>query len=901
MDLVIVESPAKAKTINRYLGADFHVLASYGHVRDLPAKDGSVRPDEDFSMSWTVDDRAEKRLKEIAQASKTADTVYLATDPDREGEAISWHIVEELSRRKSMPGDSVKRVVFNEVTKNAVVDAFKHPRDLNQALIQAYLARRALDYLVGFTLSPVLWRKLPGSRSAGRVQSVALRLICEREAEIEVFRPQEFWTIDVALKTRNDAEFSARLTHLDGTKLDKFALGDEAAARAAAERLETASSFAVKSIERKQTRRNPYPPFTTSTLQQDASSKLGFGTTRTMRLAQNLYEGVDLGGETVGLITYMRTDGVQMATEAIEATREMIVGDYGDRYLPSSPRIYKTKAKNAQEAHEAIRPTDLRRRPKDLQGKLEPDAFKLYSLIWKRTMASQMESVVLDQVAVEIAVDDSRATLRATGSTIVFDGFLAVYQQGRDDKAEAADDQERRLPKLEEREPLSREKVLPEQHFTQPPPRYTEASLVKKMEELGIGRPSTYASIIQVLQDRNYVRLEKRRFEPEDRGRLVIAFLTEFFKRYVEYDFTADLEMQLDQISDGAVDWKDVLKDFWTAFAAAIDNTKDLKISNVIDALDEALGDHFFPLDPEAPDYNPRACRACEGGRLGLKLARNGGFIGCSNYPECRYTRPLAVALNGAEAAAEQIGPKLLGQDPASGQDVQLKIGPFGPYVQLGEGAEGEKPKRSSLPKDQAPDQVTLEIALALLALPREVGPHPEGGEMITAGLGRYGPYIKHGRTYCSLKDGDDVLTIGLNRAVTLLAEAPQRRQAAPGKALGDHPEDGKPVTLHEGRYGPYVKHGKVNATLPKDITPDTVTLDQAIGLIQAKAAKPSTKRGRKGSSKKSSAKGTKRSSKGTKAKATKKAPSSKAKKTTGGKAAKKAAGSGAATDAAAK
>jgi len=856
MNVVIVESPAKAKTINKYLGPDYQVLASVGHVRDLPAKDGSVQPDEDFAMSWTVEAAAEKRLKDIAAAVKQAEHLYLATDPDREGEAISWHIAEELARRKALDGVAVKRVVFNEITKDAVRDAFKHPRDLDQNLIEAYLARRALDYLVGFTLSPVLWRKLPGSRSAGRVQSVALRLICEREAEIEVFRPREYWSIEVALRSPQDAPFTARLTHLDGRKLDKFDLGDKEAAMAAVATLTAAGVFQVDQVERKQTQRNPYPPFTTSTLQQEASRKLGFGATRTMRIAQKLYEGVDLGGETVGLITYMRTDGVQVAAEAITSTRQLIADQYGDPYLPPAPRHYKTKAKNAQEAHEAIRPTDLTRRPKELRRHLDEDGFKLYDLIWKRMVASQMASVQLDQVAVDIAVDGATARLRANGSVILFDGFLALYQESRDDQADNGDEalgqDERRLPKLSEGDPLRRDEVRPEQHFTQPPPRYTEAGLVKKLEELGIGRPSTYASILQVLQDRNYVRLEKRRFLPEDRGRLVTVFLTSFFNRYVQYNFTAELETQLDLISDGQKDWKTMLRQFWEAFAKAVDGTKELRIAAVIDALDEELGPHFFPDDPERPDFNPRACPACQAGRLGLRLGKTGGFIGCSNYPDCRFTRALAVPTDGAEGQFELTGPLELGRHPKAGLPVTLRKGPFGFYVQLGEpGEDGSKPKRASLPKGQAPDEVTLDQAVGLLALPREVGLHPEGGEPIVAGLGRYGPYIKHGSTYCSLREGDDVLTIGLNRAVTLLAEAPARGRKSSGKPIGDHPEDGKPVTLHEGRYGPYVKHNKLNATITGDITPDEITLDQAVALLAAQAEK----KGRKPAKKKAAAK----------------------------------------------
>ncbi len=898
--VVIVESPAKAKTINKYLGSGFEVLASYGHVRDLPPKDGSVRPDEGFAMDWQVDDRSEKRLKEITDAVKRAAKLYLATDPDREGEAISWHIAEELNRRKALGGVEVSRVVFNEITKNAVLDAFENPRDLNRELIDAYLARRALDYLVGFTLSPVLWRKLPGSRSAGRVQSVALRLICEREAEIEVFKPQEFWTIDVELASAAGAPFTARLSHLDGKKLEKFDLGDEASAKAAADRLEQARSFEIGKIERKQVRRNPPPPFTTSTLQQEASRKLGFSATRTMRTAQKLYEGVDLGGEVVGLITYMRTDGVQISNEAIAGIRETIGERFGPAYLPEAPRAYKAKARNAQEAHEAIRPTDITGRPSDLAPWLDADGVKLYELIWKRTLASQMESARLDQVAVDIAVDNptlagAPAQLRATGSVVAFDGFLTLYQEGRDDSPREGEDDDRRLPQMNEGEAVSRRKVLPEQHFTQPPPRFTEASLVKKLEELGIGRPSTYASILQVLQDRDYVRLEKRRFYPEDRGRMVTAFLSSFFTRYVEYGFTADLEGKLDAVSDGRLSWQELLKDFWSGFKASVDETKDLRITHVIESLDAELGPHFFPLDPEKPGYNPRACPACSEGRLGLKIGKTGGFIGCSNYPDCRYTRSLAV-MNGEEAEAEAClaSPRELGNDSATGLPVTVRKGPFGIYLQLGEASKekgAEKPKRCSLPKGMSPMEIDLQTALALLALPREVGPHPETGEPILAGIGRYGPYVKHKSAYKTLAEDDDVLTIGLNRAVVLIAEAPARRQSSALKTLGEHPADQKPVTLHKGRYGPYAKHGKINATLPDHLTTEDITLEQAVELLEVQAAK----KGKKTAAKKTAAKKS-----GAKKKAAKKTGAKKAaaKKTGAEKAAgKKASKSGTAEE----
>jgi DNA topoisomerase-1 len=836
VNVVVVESPAKAKTINKYLGSDYTVLASYGHVRDLPPKDGSVRPDEDFAMDWEVDAKAERRLKEIAAAVKNADRLILATDPDREGEAISWHISEELKRRRALKDVDVRRVVFNEITKTAVLNAMANPRGLDRELIEAYLARRALDYLVGFTLSPVLWRKLPGSRSAGRVQSVALRLVCEREAEIEAFRPREYWSIEVTLRTETGATFTARLAALDGRKLDRFDLADQGAAEAAARRIREGAPFTVTSVERKQVRRNPQPPFTTSTLQQEASRKLGLSATRTMRVAQKLYEGVDIGGETVGLITYMRTDGVQLAGEAIAASRRLIEESYGKEYVPASPRQYKTAAKNAQEAHEAIRPTDLRRRPQDVARALDSDELRLYELIWKRTVASQMESAVLDQVSVDITGAGGAAILRATGSVLRFDGFLTLYREDVDDPAE--DESDRRLPPLNEGDRPALQEVRPEQHFTQPPPRYTEASLVKKLEELGIGRPSTYASILQVLQDRNYVRLEKKRFVPEDRGRLVTAFLSSFFERYVQYNFTADLENKLDDISGGRIDWKAVLRDFWRDFHQAIDGTRELTIGQVIDALDRDLGPHFFPDDGSGRD--PRLCPACKQGRLGLRLGRNGGFIGCSNYPNCSYTRPLAI--DTAEGAEADTSPRELGRDPETDAPVTLRKGPYGWYVQLGEAKDKEKPKRASLPKTLSPAEIDLHKALALLALPRTIGRHPESAEPITAGIGRFGPYIKHGSTYKSLGADDDVLTIGLNRAVSLLAEPSsgrgRRGAGGGGRGLGEHPADGKPVTVGNGRYGPYVRHGKLFASIPRDTDPEAVTLDQAVQLLDAQAAK---------------------------------------------------------------
>jgi DNA topoisomerase I len=837
MNLVVVESPAKAKTINKYLGRGYEVLASFGHVRDLPAKSGSVDPEDDFRMIWEVDPKAQKRLNDIAEAAKGADKLILATDPDREGEAISWHVLEVLKQKKALNGQPIERVVFNAITKQAVTEAMNHPRRIDQALVDAYLARRALDYLVGFTLSPVLWRKLPGARSAGRVQSVALRLVADRELEIEKFIRKEYWSLIATLATPRNETFDARLVGADGKKLQKLDIGSGAEAEAFKQALETAT-FAVANVEAKPVKRHPQPPFTTSTLQQEASRKLGFAPAHTMRVAQRLYEGVDIDGETVGLITYMRTDGVQIAGEAISATRSLIDQDYGAKYVPQAPRRYETKAKNAQEAHEAIRPTELTRRPRETKSFLDADQAKLYELIWLRAVASQMESAELERTTADITakVAARLLELRATGTVVKFDGFLALYQEGQDEDPD--DEESRRLPPMSAGEPLTKRSIAATQHSTEPPPRYSEASLVKRLEELGIGRPSTYASILQVLKDRKYVRLDKRRLFPEDRGRIVVAFLESFFAKYVEYDFTAGLEEQLDLISNNEVAWRDVLRDFWRDFIGAIDETKDLKISDVIDALDELLAPHLFP--PRADGADPRACPGCTGGRLTLKLSKFGAFIGCSSYPECRYTRPLTVPGDGSG----EIGTKKLGEDPKTGLEVTLRSGRFGPYVQLGEAEKGgDKPKRAGLPKGTVPVDVDLERALQLLSLPREVGRHPEDGELIKAGIGRFGPYIQHGKTYASLEPGDDIFHIGLNRAVTLIAEkiakGPRRRFGAdPGRALGDHPTRGGPIAAKNGRYGPYVSHEGVNATLPSDKTPETITLEEAAALIDARAAR---------------------------------------------------------------
>jgi DNA topoisomerase-1 len=866
MNVVIVESAAKAKAINKYLGSSFKVLASYGHVRDLPPKDGSVEPNNDFQMHWDVDARSQKVMREIAAAVKNADKLILATDPDREGEAISWHILRILEERKALrKGVPVERVTFNAVTKQSVLDAFKSPRSIDAPLVEAYLARRALDYLVGFTLSPVLWRKLPGARSAGRVQSVALRLVCDREAEIEAFKTDEYWTIEATMATNAGEEFGARLSSIDGRKLDKLDIKDEASATAIKAAIEK-GAFKIVRVEKKAVKRNPYPPFATSTLQMDASRKLGFSAKQTMQLAQRLYEGVDIDGETVGLITYMRTDGVTIIPEAINSIRGLIAREYSQRFVAPFIREYKTKAKNAQEAHEAVRPTDVSRRPQDVTRYLERDQARLYELIWKRTVASQMASAELEQTTADIEVkgrDGKTYVLRATGSIVQFEGFLKVYEEGRDDRVRVVekgkedhseDDDSRRLPALAEGDRVTDRKIEPEQHFTQPPPRYSEATLVKRMEELGIGRPSTYASTLAVLQERDYVRIEKKRLIPEDKGRLVIAFLESFFTRYVEYDFTADLEEKLDLISDGKLEWKDVLRDFWKNFMGAVDEIKDLRVSEVLEALNEILGPHIFP--PKAEGGDPRQCPNCGEGRLSLKVSgKFGAFIGCSRYPDCRFTRQLSQSTDGPAEANNPDG-KLLGHDPDTGLAVTLRTGRFGPYVQLGEGSKEEKPKRSSVPRGIDANTVDLEKALQLLSLPREVGMHPETGTPITAGLGRYGPFILHDGTYANLPSVEEVFSVGINRAVVLLAEKRagggkgRFQRAAPTvvKDLGEHPSEGGKVQVLSGRYGPYVKHGDVNATLPRGKEPAELTMDEAVLLIAERAAKgPSKKKGRKG------------------------------------------------------
>ncbi len=843
MPVVVVESPAKAKTINKYLGKNYTVLASYGHVRDLPPKDGSVDTEHDFAMTWEIGNDSRKHVKAIADALKDDNELILATDPDREGEAISWHLEEALRKRRAVKKDTpVSRVVFNAITKSAVTEAMQNPRTIDQPLVDAYLARRALDYLVGFNLSPVLWRKLPGARSAGRVQSVCLRLIVEREMEIEAFNAREYWSVKALLGTPRGQEYEARLTVLGGRKLDKFDLANNTAAELAVQAI-TSRDLSIARVEARPASRNPSAPFMTSTLQQEASRKFGMGARQCMSTAQRLYEA--------GHITYMRTDGIDMAPEAVTAARDAIKDRYGAQYVPDSPRMYKNKAKNAQEAHECIRPTDMTRDAAALKLS-DDDQRKLYDLIWKRTLACQMEGARMERTTVDIASDDGQVELRATGQVVLFDGFLRVYEEGRDD---VVDDDDKRLPQIAEGEAATKKSIAPEQHFTQPPPRYTEATLVKKMEELGIGRPSTYASVITTIQDREYVRKDKNRLIPEDKGRIVTIFLLNFFRQYVGYEFTANLEEELDDVSAGNRDYKNVLARFWKDFSVAIAETSELRITEVLDVLDDALAPQLYP--PREDGTDPRICPKCGQGKLHLKTSRTGGFVGCGNYPECTYTRPIA----GEGAEGDE---RVLGMD--GDDEIWLKSGRFGPYVQRGEPTpDNKKPPRASLPRGWNKDEMDLEKALTLLSLPREIGEHPEGG-MISSNFGRFGPYVMHQLpdeakpVYANLKDPNDVFEIGMNRAVELLAEKranPGRRgggtTAKPLRELGEHPEDGGAINVMEGRYGPYVKWDKVNATLPKGTEPADVTMEMAVALIAEKAAKKGTKR--KARPKKSAAK----------------------------------------------
>jgi DNA topoisomerase-1 len=842
MNLVIVESPAKAKTINKYLGSDYKVIASYGHIRDLPSKNGSVNPDKDFEMIYEISDKAKKHVSTIADAVKKSNRIYLATDPDREGESISWHIVQALKDKKAIKKDTlIKRVVFNEITKKAVLAAVASPRDIDMDLVNAQQARRALDYLVGFTLSPVLWRKLPGSKSAGRVQSVALRLICERENEIEKFISKEYWDIKANLLTVKKEKFIATLTHLNNKKLDKFDIPNEKEAKSIVALLKV-KEFFVEDIEKKKVNRNPYSPFTTSSLQQEASRKLGFSTKHTMSVAQKLYEGVDVDGETIGLITYMRTDGVQLSDEAISATRKLIEENYGKNYVPKDVRIYKNKSKNAQEAHEAIRPTNVFLTPQKVASSLSKDELKLYELIWKRTVACQMESAILDMVTITIGTKDKSTTLRASGSTLSFDGFYKLYREGLDDEE---DEEHKLLPQVHKGDALDAENITPHQHFTEPPPRYSEASLVKKMEELGIGRPSTYSAIISVLQDREYVKLEKKRFIPEDRGRLVTAFLTSFFKKYVEYDFTAQLEDQLDNVSAGELDWKKLLRDFWNDFYQSTEEAKEKDFNEILEAIDKLLEHHIFP--PRTDGKDSRECPLCSTGRLSLKLGKFGAFVACSSYPDCKYTRQIGSSeASGDEEVTENptSDTKELGIDKASGLTVTIRKGPYGYYFQLGEADKGrgkEKPKRISIPASLDIEKVDLQTAIGYLSLPREIGMHPETGKPISAGIGKFGPYLLHDGKYHSLPKDEDVLTVGINRAVDIIVSAGNKKTKAaaePLRIVGIHSDDDKEIAIFDGRYGPYLKHNGNNYKIPKGIAHQDLNLLQAIEIIKKQEEK---------------------------------------------------------------
>ena len=823
MKLVIVESPAKAQTINKYLGNDYKVIASVGHIRDLPSKDGAVKPDENFQMSWEMNKDKDKVVKEIIGALKSADSLILATDPDREGEAISWHLKEILDHKKTTIGKPVERVVFNEITKSAVLEAMKKPRGINSELVEAYLARRALDHLIGFSISPILWRKLPGSKSAGRVQSVALKLICEREIEIEKFNIEEYWSISSIFSTVKDEKFSSRLTFLNSKKLAKMDIKNEKEADLALQDIKK-SKFNISKIELKRVKRNPLPPFTTSTLQQEASNKLGFSASRTMRVAQKLYEGINIGSETSGLITYMRTDGVQLSSQAIEEIRNEITNRHGENYIPQKPRVYKSKAANAQEAHEAIRPTLISRDPESISQFLDSDQNKLYKLIWKRTISSQMQSAELDETAADITNQDQSIIFRANGSQVIFPGFY-IYRDREDDRL---------LPKLIENEKVDLIDLKSEQHFTQPPPRYTDASLIKKMEELGIGRPSTYASILQVLVNRSYVEKEKGRHIPQERGRILTAFLNNFFGKYIEYDFTADLEKQLDKVSDGKLNYKNLLKEFWNGFKPHLNKMSELEREKILEALEKELAELFFPSDDIKNGIPNRQCPTCSNGNLGLELGKYGAFLGCSNYPECKFTKQIASNQDENNDNENFIpgNDGVLGVDPTTGLSVLIKKGPYGIYLQLG---DEKKPKRTSIPRLVSAKDINLEKALAFLSLPRLIGQHPESGQDISAGIGRYGPYLKYDINFISLPADETVINLGLNHAVVLIAENIEKL----GKVLGDHPDGSGKIFVKSGRFGPYVEHNKLRATLPKDITIEEINLDKAIELLIAKAARP--------------------------------------------------------------
>ena len=837
MAVVVVESPAKAKTINKYLGSDFVVLASVGHVRDLPSKKGAVDPAKGFHMNWEVDGNKQKNIRAIADALSNQNKLILATDPDREGEAISWHLLEVLQKRRAIKKTTaVERVVFNAITKSSVLQAMKSPRKIDMPLVEAYLARRALDYLVGFGLSPVLWRKLPGAKSAGRVQSVSLKLIVEREMQIESFVSEEYWSIEAFFQTDLKESINSRLFYHNNKKIEKMSLKKEQQTNSVCDSLRD-MSFVVGSVASSPKNRNPAAPFMTSTLQQEASRKLRLGTKETMMTAQRLYES--------GLITYMRTDGIDMASEAIGDVRNLIIEKFGKDYAPQNPRIYKNASKNAQEAHECIRPTDIKVTPKELSN-LDKNQSDLYRLIWNRTVSSQMESARFEATTVEITNAEKSSSFRASGQVLLFEGFLKIYVEGQDDEKNI--DEESQLPNLKEGQTLTLEKLIPNQHFTQPLPRFSEATLVKRMEELGIGRPSTYASTVTTILDREYARKEKNKLVPEDKGRLVTIFLSSYFNKYLEYDYTADLEKKLDKVSAGEANWKQILTDFWNEFEEAIENTSELRITEVLEKLNEVLAPHIFPAKEDGLD--PRLCKTCNEGRLSMRTSRSGSaFIGCSNYPDCKYTRPLNS--NDANALSQNLPEKVLGQEPGNeNNNITLKNGRFGPYVQIGEQIDPKvKPPRASIPKGMDIDSIDLQKAMKLLSLPKNLGPHPSDGVAVEAAIGRYGPYVKHGRTYANLSDPEEILVIGMNRAVELLAEKMKRggsySVAKSLRELGEHPKSGM-IDVMDGKYGPYVKWGKVNATIPKGTLPEEITLEEAIKLINEKVSKKKTPTSRK-------------------------------------------------------
>ena len=849
MNLVIVESPAKAKTINAYLGNNFKVLASYGHVRDLPSKNGSVDPENNFEFEWETSDKSKKNLSEIYKAAEQSDTLFLATDPDREGEAIAWHILELLKKKKLLKDKSVKRVVFSEITKTAVSRGIENPREIDNSLVSAYLARRALDYLVGFNLSPVLWRKLPGAKSAGRVQSVALRLICERELEIESFNPDEYWKIKCTFSTDKNEKFEANLTSFKDKKVEKQSFKNKDQADEVLFAFNN-NKFQISNISQKPALRNSNAPFSTSTLQQEASSVFGFGASRTMQIAQKLFQGVEINGETVGLITYMRTDSTELSGEAISSYREYLKENFSDAYLPEKIKTYKSKkAKNAQEAHEGIRPTDIKITPDVVKKYLDEDGNKLYRLIWKRSLASQMSSAQYERTSVDLTSDDKILQLRANGSIQKFDGFLNVYGEFKekdtstnDESNENTDNNEKLLPDLTMDTVLATHDPESSQHFTLPPPRYSEASLVKKLEELGIGRPSTYASIISVLKMRAYVDIEKNRFVPVDRAILITAFLKGFFDKYVDYDFTADMENKLDDITTGKISWTEFLSLFWKDFSKNINQVTELRITNILDNLNESLKSHIFKTE-ESTNKITRVCPTGCGGELSLKVSRFGAFVGCTNYPDCKFTRPISH-----KKVKEVFDDIILGIDEATSKEIKLLNGRFGPYIQLGNIEGKEKPKRATIPKDISPKEIDLEKAKLLLSLPRKIGDHPETGNEIFVNYGRYGGYLTCDNKNASLEDSSEVFDIGINRAVTLLANAKPGRLKSSSelKTLGDHPTDGKPIKVMKGKFGPYVKYKTINATIPDSFDPETIELDEAIELIDKKMDKKPKKKKKK-------------------------------------------------------